>query len=99
MGVMDISKAIREVSATYSFDAEKFKFKCSSYAGHGYRLHFIVRIYTVNEENGKYIVELSKRSGCCMHWKKIYKALLAASVCGNSTSMEGDIPMDAFDAE
>jgi len=55
------------------YDRQKFKFKCETYSGAGTKLHFVVRVYLVEqEEKGRYVIEFARRSGCIFQWHKIY---------------------------
>jgi len=69
---------IKGVTIT-KFNMEKYKFKCEfdvkDKDGKSRELvSFRARIYTVNKDK-KYVVELQRRDGCCLEWRKLYNNL------------------------
>lgn len=61
------------------FDLPKYKFKCEYDVEDEdgkvrERVFFRARIYTVNKDK-KYVVELQRRDGCCLQWRKLYNNL------------------------
>jgi len=81
-----IMAALAASSVVSDFNAVKYKFKCSHYSGHGTKLTFRIRLYTVNESGGKYLIEVQRRSGCCIQWKKLYDELLYSMTTPNIAS-------------
>lgn len=84
----DITNVLKEQNVSIvKFNAEKFKFKCSFYNGCGPKLHFVVRIYTINseEKNCKYAIEFTRRAGCMFQWRNLYDSMKAG--------MTGDLPV------
>merc|ERR1712196_724866 len=62
-----------------NFDLAKYKFKCEFAVEDEDgkirdRVFFRARIYTVNKDK-KYVVELQRRDGCCLQWRKLYNNL------------------------
>jgi len=77
--VAEISKALSAHKVQSTFNAKKYKFKCEfgvfDQKGNLLdKIEFRARIYTVNQHK-KYVVELQKRQGCSLQWRKLFNDL------------------------
>lgn len=77
--VSEFAKAFSSNKVITSFNPRKFKFKCEFriFDNKGAivdTIQFRARIFTVNQHK-KYVVELQKRQGCSVQWRKLFNDL------------------------